>query len=314
MMNNTWKNQCNYPAGTIINGKWHRHRYEIVRRLGSGANGVVYLARGSIGYTAIKISMDSVSITTEVNVLKSLEKVQGSALGPSLYDVDDWENGLSRIHFYAMEYIQGRELLPFIREKGLSWAGVMIVQLLDVLEGLHQKGWIFGDLKPENLIVEGPTPKIRCIDVGGTTMKGRAIKEFTEFFDRGYWGLGSRKAEPSYDLFSTAMLMLNLYYPKRFVKKENSLKQLTSIIQENRDLVKFEAVLLNALSGKYQSAKDMKNELLVVLSAGEQPKGQRTTRYAPKPKKKRMRSFIETVSILLVTVILYTLYIYGYIL
>ncbi|MCR2823394.1 protein kinase domain-containing protein [Lederbergia panacisoli] len=314
MMNNTWKNQCNYPAGTVITGKWHRHRYEIVRKLGSGANGVVYLARSSFGYIALKISMDSVSITTEVNVLKSLEKVQGSALGPSLYDVDDWDSGINRIHFYAMEYIQGRELLAFIKEKGLSWAGVMIVQLLDVLEDLHQKGWIFGDLKPENLIVAGPTPKIRCIDVGGTTMKGRAIKEFTEFFDRGYWGLGSRKAEPSYDLFSTAMLMINLYYPKRFVKKEESLKQLTAIIQGNKDLIKFESVLLKALLGKYQSAKDMKNELLVNLSAGERSDGQRTTRYAPRYKKKRMRSFLETVSILLITVILYTLYIFGYIL
>ena len=31
------------------------------------------------------------SITSEVNVLKSFAKVQGSTLGPSLLDVDDWE-------------------------------------------------------------------------------------------------------------------------------------------------------------------------------------------------------------------------------
>ncbi|MBS4201500.1 protein kinase family protein [Bacillus sp. FJAT-49732] len=314
MMNNTWKNQCRYTGGTVIVGKWNRNRYEIVKKLGSGANGVVYLAKSSFGYTAIKMSIDSVSIISEVNVLKALEKVQGSTLGPSLYDVDDWENGPRKIHFYAMEYIKGPELLTFIREKGHSWAGVMMVQLLDVLDGLHQKGWIFGDLKPENLIVEGPTPKIRCIDVGGTTMKGRAIKEFTEFFDRGYWGLGSRKAEPSYDLFSTAMMMINLYYPKRFVKSGNSVKQLTSIIQGNKDLIKFETVLMKALLGKYDSAKEMKKEILMILSVGERSKKQRTTRYVQKPKKNKMKSFLETASILLVTVILYTLYIYGYIL
>ncbi|MCJ8010032.1 protein kinase family protein [Lederbergia wuyishanensis] len=314
MMNNTWKSQCKYPAGTVIIGKWNRHRYEIVRMLGSGANGVVYLAESSFGLTAIKISIDSVSIISEVNVLKALEKVQGSSLGPSLYDVDDWENGKRRIHFYVMEYIKGKELLHFVREKGISWAGIMMIQLLDVLEGLHQKGWVFGDLKPENLIVEGPTPKIRCIDVGGTTMRGRAIKEFTEFFDRGYWGLGSRKAEPSYDLFSTAMMMINLHYPKRFVKSGNSVKQLTIIIQGNKELLKFDTILMKALLGKYDSAKEMKKELLIILSAGERSKQQRTTRYAPKPKKKKMRAFLETVSILLITMILYTLYIYGYIL
>ena len=67
------------------------------------------------------------------------------------------------------------------------------MQLLNDLDKLHQNGWVFGDLKPENLIVTGPPPKIRCIDVGGTTIKGRAIKEFTEFYDRGYWGLGQEK-------------------------------------------------------------------------------------------------------------------------
>ncbi|MBW8351511.1 protein kinase family protein [Bacillus sp. IITD106] len=314
MMNNISKNQCNYSTATVIIGKWHRHHYEIVKKLGSGANGVVYLAKNRNGYSAVKMSVDSVTITTEVNVLKALEKVQGSALGPSLYDVDDWENGKRRIHFYAMEYIQGQELLSFIKEKGLSWSGVMIVQLLDVLEGLHEKGWIFGDLKPENLIVEGPTPRIRCIDVGGTTMKGRAIKEFTEFFDRGYWGMGSRKAEPSYDLFSTAMMMINLYYPKRFVKKGDSIKQLAAMIQGNKELIKFETVLMKALLGKYDSAKEMKKEFLVILSVGERSQKQRTTRYTPKTKKKKTRSFLETASILLLTLILYTLYIYGYIL
>ena len=37
------------------------------------------------------MSDNGTSITSEVNVLKSFAKVQGSALGPSLLDVDDWE-------------------------------------------------------------------------------------------------------------------------------------------------------------------------------------------------------------------------------
>ena len=57
-------------------------------------------------------------------------------------------------------------------------------------------------------------------------MKGRAIKEFTEFYDRGYWGLGSRKADPAYDLFAVAMIMINAVYPKRFNKTEGGIVQL----------------------------------------------------------------------------------------
>lgn len=80
-----------------------------------------------------------------------------------------------------MEYIAGTDLLTFIKQNGTTWLPVLISQLLTDLDYLHKNGWVFGDLKPENLLVTKSPVKIRCIDVGGTTMQGRAIKEFTEF-------------------------------------------------------------------------------------------------------------------------------------
>ncbi len=133
--------------------------------------------------------------------------------------MDDWEINKESLPFYVMEYVKGKELLAFMSTKDFSWSGVLILQLLNDLHQMHEAGWIFGDLKPENLIVTDPPYKIRCIDVGGTTMRGRALKEYTKFFDRGYWGFGTRKAEPSYDLFAVAMIMINICYPKRFPKK-----------------------------------------------------------------------------------------------
>ena len=125
-----------------------------------------------------------------------------------------------------MEYIEGVELLEFIQKKGTRWIGVLMLQLLTSLADLHNHNWVFGDLKPENLIVTTSTYKVRCVDVGGTTVVGRSIKEFTEFFDRGYWGLGSRRADPQYDLFAVAMIMLNAVYPTRFSKKGEGYSQL----------------------------------------------------------------------------------------
>lgn len=311
MMNHLWKNQYKFPSDTLVVGKWHGQRYRLIKQLGEGANGVVYLAKGSQGYSALKMSPDNFSITSEVNVLKALAKVQGTSLGPSLYDVDDWEMKGRKIHFYTMEYIQGPDLLSFIGTKGHSWSGIMIVQLLDVLEKLHNEGWVFGDLKPDNLIVTGPPPTLRCIDVGGTTLRGRAIKEFTEFFDRGYWGLGSRRAEPSYDLFSTAMLMINLYYPKRLSKKEDGYKQLMKIIRSNHELIKYEMPLKKAINGDYNKASEMKGELLDILG-GAGNKMTRGARY--QQKKQKINIFLETAVLLMMTAFLYVLYISWYIL
>jgi serine/threonine-protein kinase len=264
-MNHTLKSQCKVSPGTIISGKWHFNKYTIIKELGFGANGVVYLAKHNNTQVALKMSDNGMSITSEVNVLKSFAKVQGSTLGPSLLDADDWQSNRGRISFYVMEYIQGPDFLAFLQQKGKAWTSVLFLQLLNDLDKLHENGWVFGDLKPENLIVTGPPPKIRCIDVGGTTIQGRAIKEFTEFYDRGYWGLGSRKAEPSYDLFAVAMIMINTSYPKRITKTTGGISQLREAIRQKPELLPWEKVILKSLQGHYSSAKQMRADLLDLM-------------------------------------------------
>lgn len=263
-MKSTMKNPViDVKPGTFINGKWHHHTYQIVKKLGHGACGTVYLACTQSQYVALKISHQQASITTEVNVLKALNQVQGARLGPSLMDVDDWQTSTGEtLSFYVMEYLKGYELNAFISRKGEEWLGILALQLLDDLDALHQAGWVFGDLKPENLIVIASPPRLRWIDVGGTTRIGRAIKEYTEFYDRGYWGLGSRKAEPGYDLFALAMVMLQVYYPGRFEKGTDPVKTLKEKLHQQQMLQKYSPCIERALFGKYKSSKEMKQDLL----------------------------------------------------
>jgi serine/threonine protein kinase len=265
MTNHTSKNPCKFKPGTVVEGKWHNQKYVLLKELGSGATGVVYLARQGNLKAALKLSSNGISITSEVNVLKSFARVQGTSLGPSLLDVDDWAIPGGMLSFYVMEYIDGLGLEEFINLKGKDWTEVLVLQLLNDLELLHKKGWVFGDLKPENLIVTGPPPRIRCIDVGGTTLIGRAIKEYTEFYDRGFWGMGSRKAEPSYDLFALAMVIISTAYPGRFKKNEGGFRQLLFAIKQKKELAEFEPVLVKALQGNYPTALQMKTDLLISM-------------------------------------------------
>lgn len=261
-MRPSWTKPFRIYNGTVIVGKWNKNSYTIIKELGYGANGVVYLANSNQGQVAIKLSDNSISISSEVNVLKSFEKVQGSRLGPSFLDVDDWETNKGIICFYVMEYINGPNLLDFVSQKGTVWTEVLILQLLTNLQNLHENNWIFGDLKPENLIVSSPPVRLRCIDVGGTTQQNRSVKEFTEFFDRGYWGMGSRKAEVTYDLFSVAMVWINIAYPKRFQKNPNDANQLIQIVKRHPELTKHQLVIIAALQGKFTSAEEMKQAII----------------------------------------------------
>jgi len=255
--------EFNIPPGTIITGKWHQKEYQILKPLGYGAQGSVFLAHSEHGRVALKFSLDNANVISEVNVLKKFSKVRGGALGPSLYDVDDWVTGRGTYSFYAMEFINGTPLFDCVRVRGYEWTPIFILQLLNDLDRLHQEGWVFGDLKPENLIVTGPPLKLRWLDVGGITQIGRSIKEYTEFFDRGYWGMGSRRAEPACDLFAVSMIMIYLADFRRFEKGDQPEKRLLMKVTQHPLLRPYSSVLTKALKGEYKDARSMREELLV---------------------------------------------------
>lgn len=320
MKNSYSKSQeCKLLAGTKIVGKWHRNPYHIVRTLGAGANGTVYLAESPGGLVALKVGINNMSITSEVNVLKHFSKVQGQVLGPSLLDVDDLVTTSSTYPFYVMEYLKGPGLIHYMQNRGAEWLGLLMVQLLGDLERLHAAGWVFGDLKPDNILVVGPPPRIRWLDVGGTTLLGRSIKEYTEFFDRGYWGLGSRKAEPGYDLFAVVMIMINCAYPNRFEKRgEKPLALLKERIESHPSLKRYRDVLMRALQGKYDDAQSMRAGLLDVLSKNEvqsprakAKKRKSSKRKAVNKKERKPSYFVEIFLLTSFLLLAYILYLFG---
>lgn len=248
-----------YP-GMNVRGKWSGRGYTIIHELGKGACGTVFLCKNEQGETyALKVGTDSARMMLEVNMLKKFSKVQGVKLGPSFVDVDDWVTTGATYPFYVMEYIKGESLHSFLKGKTKDWVGVCAIQLLTHLENLHKAGYVFGDLKTDNVLIS--QSQLRWIDVGGVTMIGRAIKEYTEFYDRGYWGMGSRKAEPSYDLFAVTMIMMEMAYPQRFDKGPQPKKTLENRVNGSVWLKPYRAFLMQCWEGKFKDATDMKAAL-----------------------------------------------------
>ncbi|WP_085522361.1 serine/threonine protein kinase [Tuberibacillus sp. Marseille-P3662] len=306
------KNQAlKIPPGTIVIGKWHQNQYQIIKPLGYGAQGTVYLANSDYGRVALKFGNDNSTITSEVNILKSFSHVQGEALTPKLYDVDDWITNRGTLSFYAMEYINGTSLTECIKVRGFEWTSVFALQLLKSLHRLHEEGWVFGDLKPENLIVTSRPLKVRWLDVGGVTRIGRSIKEYSEFYDRGYWGLGDRKAEPSYDLFAVAMIVIHAATMRHPQKGHRPSQELMTIIRNEPKLLPYETILLKAINGQYSSAADMRHEFVTLISETKTNE-QRKPVYGHQPNRSRSKKKKEwkgTLALVLTLTFAYVLYI-----
>ncbi|SIR64946.1 protein kinase domain-containing protein [Domibacillus enclensis] len=255
------RNQYEVKSGDLIKGKWTGHIWRVEREIGRGANGIVYLVTGVVGQAALKFA-DSSSVAAETNSLTALERVRGSSPGPFFIEADDAEQGGAVHPFYIMEYIEGPMLHTFMKQKKQEWAIILLIWLLHFLEALHHAGCVMGDLKPENFIVTGDKNKIRAVDVGGITKFGRSVKEYTALYDRAAWQAGTRKAEPSYDLFGAAVLIAALVHRQPVHQALGDREALVRIIQSSAVLQKIAPVLTKALYNEYDQAVTMRKELL----------------------------------------------------
>ncbi|OES45912.1 protein kinase domain-containing protein [Domibacillus iocasae] len=259
------KNRYDARPGDLIKGKWTGHVWQVEREIGRGANGIVYLVKGKVGQAALKFA-DSASVASETNALTALERVRGTSPGPFFIEADDAEKKDGIYPFYIMEYINGPMLHTFIKEKKKEWAIILLIWLLNFFEPLHKSGNVMGDLKPENFIVASRERTIRAVDVGGITKFGRAVKEYTTLYDRASWQAGTRKAEPSYDLFGAAVLVVALVHKELVQKALGRPVELEGIVQSSTALQLITPVLIKAFNNEYDSALAMKKELLLCFA------------------------------------------------
>ncbi|MBL0385374.1 phosphotransferase [Tumebacillus sp. ITR2] len=210
----TWSDPF-FQKGQFITGLWNKKRYRIDGMLGSGANGEVYRVTCDGQTYALKVSAQAPEISLEHKILKQLQGVaRGADLGPLIFDLDDVQTPRGKVFFYVMEWVRGTDLPDFLQKRGAHWTPVLLLQLCTYLERLHAQGYCFGDLKAENCLVNEEHGIVRLVDFGGVTPFGRGVKEYTEWYDRAWWGQGSRLSEESYDVFALSMLAIQLLAPE----------------------------------------------------------------------------------------------------
>lgn len=251
--------------GMVITGKWRRRRYRVERLLGEGANGKVYLVQQDSRLMALKVGLDTADLQSEINVLQALEKQQKRRSGgnPFLYDVDDLQLRSGKEYpFYVMRYVRGTKLPAFLAASGAEWFPIAGYNLLLKLSELHGSGWAFGDLKVDNVLV-ADYGRVELVDFGGVTAFGKSIRQFTEIYDRGYWNAGTRTSDAPYDLFSFAVLCVQLFAEKELYRltsgtlpQNRSPGDLLKLAQQAPQLKPFAGWLARAFAGGFGDAAE----------------------------------------------------------
>src|ERR1700752_4011118 len=209
-------------TNTVLNG-----RYEIVRRIGGGGMGAVYLAKDrNLGDAprAVKEMVESHldpaqhekaigDFKRESLLLTSLEH---SSI-PTIYDYFYDEN-LCRFYL-VMKYISGGDLASRLRnapggridEKTVTDWGMQVADVLDYLHS-RPKQIIYRDLKPANLMIDGNTGRVMLIDFGIARWVTQQEKGVTAVGTMGYAPpeLFSGRVQPASDVYSLGATMFHL--------------------------------------------------------------------------------------------------------
>jgi serine/threonine protein kinase len=209
-------------AGAVLNG-----RYEIVRRIGGGGMGAVYLAKDrNLGDAPravkemVESHLDPVQHEKAIGDFKRESLLLTSLEHPSIPTIYDYFYDDAASRFYlVMKYISGGDLASRLRsalhgrldEKTVTDWGM---QVADVLEYLHSrpKPIIYRDLKPANLMIDGNTGRVMLIDFGIARWVTQQEKGVTAVGTMGYAPpeLFSGRVQPASDVYSLGATMFHL--------------------------------------------------------------------------------------------------------
>ena len=155
--------------------------YRIIRELGRGGMGVVYLARNTL------MDRDEVLKVAHRSMLDSpaasdrfLQEIRSAAKLMHVHVVRAYSvMRLGDLLVLAMEYVRGSDLSKIVRKQGplpVAHACCYAAQTALGLQHAHEKGMVHRDIKPSNLILsrDGKKPVVKILDFGLAKMTSEA--------------------------------------------------------------------------------------------------------------------------------------------
>jgi eukaryotic-like serine/threonine-protein kinase len=193
-------------------------RFEIVSRLGEGAQGIVYLAVDPVlqRRVAVKV-LRSQSVKARAMPFDSLEeaRIVGRLQHPnvvSIFEAKEHEG----TPYFVFEYVDGVSLQRLIERKALTVAKsvALMRQILDGVAYAHRQGIVHRDLKPANILVSrrgvarvmdfGLSGKSDNGGQGGDGLKGTLRYMSPEHFSE------TPVVEPPSDVFALGLIFFEM--------------------------------------------------------------------------------------------------------
>ena len=153
--------------------------FVLVKRLGAGGMGAVYLARDPVLRRLVAVKVLAPHLATDPEARARFER-EGQAVAAishpnvvAVHSVGELENG---VPYIVMQYIEGRTMADRLKDDGpldARSAKHVIGEVASALAAAHKKGIIHRDIKPANILLDEDTGRTMVTDFGIAAVKQR---------------------------------------------------------------------------------------------------------------------------------------------
>ena len=277
--------------------------YQVVRLLGKGGMGEVYLAHDTkLGRDiAVKVLPNRLSTDRDDLERFAREARAVAALNhPNIVTIHSVEEA-DGVNFITMELVSGKMLGDVIPRGGLAIDALLniAIPLADAIGAAHDKSIIHRDLKPGNVMLT-QDGRVKVLDFGLAKLADAPDAGSTDFTTHSITGADLIVGTTSYmspeqvagksldgrsDVFSLGVVLYEMATGERPFKGDSSVSVLSSILKDTPRPVTEINPMLPTLFGRvirtclqkdperrYQSAKDVRNDLQTLkedLASGE---------------------------------------------
>lgn len=182
-------------AGVGWAGRVIGEQFQLVRRLGQGGMGAVWLA-DQIGIgrqVVVKLLLESVATKSPTAIERFRREAKASAAlnHPNIVQLYTFGQTPEGIPYFAMEYVRGRTLRDRMAVGPVAEADALPIleRIAAALAEAHRAGVVHRDLKPENVMVADP-PR-------GSSHPGDRIDPTVKVLDFGIAKVLGNNADPS---------------------------------------------------------------------------------------------------------------------
>ena len=275
-----------------LEGKLVAVRYKVLRKIGEGGMGSVYLAEHVTiqKKIALKVLLHEYAKKDLIKQRFLQEAKAAAKIGhENIVDIIDFGHTPTGSLFFAMEYLEGDDLSKVLQMNGpMSWGRTkpILLQVCRALEAAHGKGIIHRDMKPENVFLEdreGKRDFVKILDFGIAKV---GLEEGDERLTRTGMVFGTphymspeqamgKKPDNRVDIYSLGVIVYEMLTGEVPFNADSFMGILTLHISEKpipprelRDDIprEVEAIILKALSKKPEDRYQSMAEMAVAIS------------------------------------------------